>query len=129
MSLDIGALLATQRAIGVARADYDFVRDGGAVGPVPLQAEVIPAGSIILGTAIYTTVAFTYLDAGYHQVTVGGQYVCDPSPTLGYLIVHWGVGYVPVVTSVDRAIEATILDGDCTAGAFTVWVFYLPTTG
>jgi hypothetical protein len=129
VSLDVGALLATQRAIAVARADYDYDRDGGAVGPIALNSEVIPSGSIILGGSIHVTDEMTFDTTGEMWVWVGPTAVGQPPDGPNEARSWWWYDLPAVVTDAARALVAFISNDVCTAGKFTIWLYYLPTTG
>jgi hypothetical protein len=129
VSLDIGALLATQRAIGVARADYDFTRDGGAIGIVSLNSETVPAGSVVLGGSIHVSTGMTFSTTGVLAVWLGTTQVGAPPAGPDEARSWWWYDLPAVITDAARAITAFISNDVCTAGKFTIWLYYLPTTG
>ena len=129
MSLDINALLAAQRAIKVARADYDFARDGGVLYNTPINSELVPLDSILVGYVIYTSAAITSGGAAVLSFTLNGAVVAIADNTLGRITAALYTGVAAPVTDAVRAIEGYISGAAITAGAATVWLFYLPTTG
>jgi hypothetical protein len=129
VSLDLTALLAAQRAIKVARADYDFARDGGALYNTPINSEVIPSASILVGYVIYTSAAITSGGAAVLSFTLNGAVIAIADNTLGRITAALYTGVTASVTDAVRAIEGYISGAAITAGSATLWLFYLPTTG
>lgn len=127
MSIDINTLLGNTNGIQVAKADYDFARDGGALYNCPANSEIIPAGSIIIGYAIYTSTGLVFSTAGTLGFTVAGVLVATAPPTVGNIIAALYTGVAAFVTTAARSIEAYISGSTITAGAATIWLFYLPT--
>ena len=128
MSLDLSALLATQRAIKIAKADYDFSRDGGAAEVIPIESEIIPSGSIILGEMIYTTDLIVKSGGGVIALYLEGNLLLSADLTAGNQKIDLNDAGAAIVTLADRAINAIITVSTVTAGKFTAWVFYLPVT-
>lgn len=129
MTIDVGSLLATQRQVAVARADYDFARDGAGPFSVPINSEVIPSGSILLGYAAYTSTGLTFSGASSLEFIVQGQVLATADPTLGRIVAALFTGVAAFVTTAARSIEGYISAAAATAGSATVWLFYLPTSG
>lgn len=127
MSINYTALLGLSAGIQVAKADYDFARDGGALAERPLASAIVPSGSVILGAAIYTSAAMVFNTTGNILVKLGAAFVAGPHATLGYIRTVFWYDTPAIVTDADRALTAYISNDVCTAGAFDVWVFYLPT--
>lgn len=128
MSVDLTSLLQGQRAIKVARADYDFARDGAGPFSVPINSEVIPSGSIIVGYAVYTSTGLTFSGASSLEFILQGQVVAIADATLGRIAAALYTGVAAFITTAERAIEGYISAAAATAGAATLWLFYLPTT-
>jgi hypothetical protein len=126
VSLDVSALLATQRAIKVAKADYDFARDGGAGGIIAIATEAIPDGSFVVGYAIHTSAAFTFAGGGSFYFLIGSTLLAAPHATLDYIIAALMSGVAAVLPNADRGMAGYVAAGTVTAGAATIWVFYLP---
>lgn len=126
MVLDINSLLGTNRAIGVARADYDFTRDGGALYAHDVPTETIPDGSIIVGFMIHTTRAITTSLAGVLSFVVNGLVLGPAAPTLDYVYQLFLTGVASPPTVGARSIEAYVSVGALTDGAATIYVYYLP---
>lgn len=126
MVVDINSLLGGNAGIQVAKADYDFARDGGALYNCPANSELIPAGSIIIGYAIYTSTGLAFSTAGTLSFTVAGVTVGTALPTLGNIVAALYTGVAAFVTTAARSIEAYISGSTITAGAATIWLFYLP---
>lgn len=129
MSLDLATLLASQRAIGVARADYDFARDGGALYNCAVSSEIVPSGSIVLGYVVYTSAAIAPSGSAVLSFTLAGRVLAVASVTLGDIVAALLTGVAAPVTDGARAIEGYISGAPITAGAAIVWFFYLPTIG
>jgi len=128
VSIDLNALLATQRAIKVARADYDFARDGGATGHRPLNSEIIPSGSVVIAKAGLTTTGLTFATSGTLEFHVAGVKVAEADPTINQGFFDYPSFEPMIVTDGDRPIDGFVTGSAITAGVTTVWVFYLPTT-
>jgi len=128
VSLDLTALLAAQRAIKVARADYDFTRDGGATGQPDIQSELVPADSLVIGVAMWTSVALTFAGGGVLTFYVGPVTIGAPIAGLNQMAAGWELAIAIPPMPADIPIRAAITVGTVTAGAVTVWVFYLPLT-
>jgi hypothetical protein len=128
VSLDLASLLSTQRAIRVARCDYDFARDGGAAELIPVQSEIIPAGSIVLAEMIYTTETIVKAGGGVIALYLEGTQLLSASLTAEHQKIDFNDDGVAIVTLGDRAINVNITVSAVTAGKFTAWIFYLPTT-
>jgi hypothetical protein len=129
VSIDLSGLLGTQRAIRVARADYDFARDGGGVGYRSINGEIIPEGSLILGKETLTTTAITFATTGAIAPRIQGSSLGDVDVALNHRVSEWYTGDAALITTADVPILVWINNDAVTAGAFTLWVFYLPTTG
>lgn len=127
MAIDYSALLGLAAGIQVAKADYDFARDGGAQYAHACNSAIIPAGSIILGWATYTTIAITYATSGQLQFQLNASVVVAADDTLGNITVGWPNSATAKVLAQDLPIDAYISGSAITAGAATVWIFYLPT--
>jgi hypothetical protein len=127
VSIDYTALLGLSAGIQVAKADYDFTRDGGAGGYPAINTDIIPAGSLILGYAVLTTTALTYAGGGGLSFQANNQYLATPSATLDYIVAAWFSGVLSVQPATGVPIVASISGGTVTAGAVKIWVFYLPT--
>jgi hypothetical protein len=127
MAIDYTALLGISAGIQVAKADYDFTRDGGALYNRPINSNVVPSGSIVLGYAIYTSLGLTFATAGTLSFTLNGITLAVALPTLGNMVAAWFTGIAAFVTTADRAIEGYVSGDAVTAGAATIWLFYLPT--
>jgi hypothetical protein len=124
--IDYTALLGLAAGIQVAKADYDFARDGGAQYQKKCNSEIIPSGSILLGCAVYTTAAITFATAGQLTFQLADVSLATASPTLGNIGAQLYNAAAAIVTNADRPIDATIVSSAITAGAATIWVFYLP---
>ena len=127
MAIDYTALLGLSRAIQVAKADYDFARDGGAIGVVSLNSETVPLGSIVLGGSIHVTDAMVFATTGVLAVWLGTTQVGGPPAGPDETRSWWWYDLPAVVMDAARAITAFISNDICTAGKFTVWLYYLPT--
>jgi hypothetical protein len=127
VAIDYTALLGLAEGIKVAKADYDFTRDGGAPGVFPVNSEILPAGSLVVGYIILTTVAFTFVPTGAMVFIVGQRQLLAPSVALNYVRAVWPDAAQSVPLPGGWAVQAYIANAACTAGAATIWLFYLPT--
>lgn len=117
---------------------YDFGVEGGAIGAITLagkdnEAEVIPAGSVILNTVknIRTTLA----SGGSATLALGvtgtaGAFLAaiafDNAANVG---TDAAAAALPLVTTADVSVIATVAAAALTAGAFDLWVEYIPPIG
>ncbi len=124
----------------VARGDYSFAADGGAVSTIALTGStLIPAGAIVTGGFIEVTTALTSGAAATIavQVEAAGDIVTAtavaswtlgrknilPAPTSGAL-----TAATTVKTTAARDISIVIAIGALTAGAFKVVLNYIEAT-
>lgn len=122
-------------ALKVARGDYSFAVDGGAVGDISLMGVAgIPADAIIVGGLVEVTAALTSAGAATAAVKVegAGDIVADaavsgaPWSTAGRKsVVPAMTGATSVKTTAARDIVLTVGAAALTAGAFKVVLFYL----
>jgi hypothetical protein len=126
MTIDWATLMAAAPGILAAKADYDFARDGGAVGIHGVNSELVPADSIIVGVAILTTTGLTFSGTGYLRLVLGADYVYTADPTQGHIVATWFNASAAMITAAARAIAAEVTVNACTAGACKFWLFYLP---
>lgn len=129
MSIDLSSLLGTQRQLRVARADYDGVRDGLGQYQHTIETEVIAAGSIILGWLILTTLGITTAAGGNLQFLIGATYTGYAQVVINQQKAELHTGGAANVLDKDCPIIAYCDGGALTAGAASIWVFYLPTVG
>ena len=121
-----------------ARADYSFAADGGAVGTIALLgAASIPSGSVIVGGFIEVTTGLASGGAATIAVQVegagdivaatavaswtAGRKNILPAPASGSL-----TAATSVKTTAARDVSAVVAAAALTAGAFSVYLFYLP---
>lgn len=124
----------TARGFRVARGDYSFATDGGAVGTIPLMGgTLIPAGAIILGGILEVTTAVVGAGASLGiQIEAAGDTVAvaavsgAPWSTVGRKsIIPAFTGATVLKTTAARDISAVISAAVLTAGVFKVVVLYL----
>jgi hypothetical protein len=118
----------------VARARYDFARQGGAVGDIPLAGDTIPKGAVILDSLIKVETA---PDSAAHTATIalrteGGHDIQEakkveeaPWSTTGAKRGGLTATTAPVTTTARRQVIATIATQVVTKGKFSVYVRYL----
>lgn len=119
-----------------ARGDYSFAADGGAVGTIALMgATSIPSGSIIVGGLIEVTTPPTSGGAatialqieGAGDVLAAAAVSGAPWSTAGRKsVIPAFTGATSLKTTAARDISAVVATAALTAGAFTVYVFYIP---
>jgi hypothetical protein len=121
----------------VALARYDFSRQGGAIGVIPLQslrrASVIPNGAIVIGG----TIDIITQPVGASATLALGTHAGSSASSIkaATAIASWTVGQlamVPLFTAAtyfkmtaDGAIILTVATTALTAGTFEVHVLYL----
>lgn len=114
---------------------YDYASEGGAAGAITLKGqddntEVIPNGSVILSTvkSIRTTLA----SGGSATLMLGITDDTDAfiAATAFDNAAHVGTDThatgLPQKVTADQSVIATIATADLTAGAFDLWVQYIP---
>lgn len=119
-----------------ARGDYSFATDGGAVGTIALiGSTAIPSGSVIVGGLVEVTTALTSGGAATValQIEGAGDLVAAaavsgaPWSTTGRKsVIPAFTGATSLKTTAARDISAVVAAAALTAGAFTVYVFYIP---
>jgi len=119
---------------GVARARYNFAKDGGATGDITLEGDAIPSGAIVLDTLIKVDTA---PDSAGHTATIAlkVQSAADlqaakavseaPWSTTGAKRASLGATSAPILTTARRRVTATVATQVLTAGKFSVYVRYL----
>lgn len=126
-------------SFNVAKGNYKFSRDGGAVGNINLKdldgvATVkIPASAVVLSAFVHTTTACT--SGGSATVDVQIEAANDllaaeavASFSLGAKIQgipDFGTLADSVVTTAERTLSISINTAALTAGEFNVYVFYV----
>lgn len=120
-------------SLKVARGDYSFAVDGGAVGTIALMgAAYIPAGSIITHGFLDVTTAVVGAGASLGiQVESAGDVVAvaavsgAPWSTTGRKTIVPINGATSIKTTAARDISAVISAAVLTAGVFSVVLFYV----
>lgn len=118
----------------VARARYNFARDGGVIGDIVLSGDTIPKGAIILDTLI---VVETPPDSAEHTGTIAlkVQGAADLQEAKVVSGAPWSAAAAkrgtlvaasaPLLLTARRKITATVAVKALTAGKFSVYVRYL----
>lgn len=119
--------------VKVARADYDFAVDGGAVGDIALRGDRIPSGAIITDVLLHVETVLT--SGGAATVAVKAESAADlnaadaisgaPWSTAGAKRGDLDADTAPVKTTAARTLTATVGTAALTAGKFTVLAFYV----
>jgi hypothetical protein len=119
---------------GVARARYNFAKDGGVAGDIALEGDAIPKGAIILDSLIEVV---TPPDSAGHTATIAvkAQSAADlqaaklvseaPWSTAGAKRGGLTATSAPILTTARHKITATVAVQALTAGKFSVYVRYL----
>lgn len=122
----------------VARFDYDFAVDGGAVGTLALRGTKVPGTAILTdailrvdtaltGGTVTDTVALQAESAGDLQAAAARN--AAPWSTTGAKRITLTGGSAPVLLTQDRGASLVIAATGLTAGKFRVFVAFLdPTT-
>jgi hypothetical protein len=71
MTIDVAALPVAGQTMKYIRATWEVTRDGGAAGPVSIPSQQLPAGAVILGTALVSTDALTDIGTSTVQLMLG----------------------------------------------------------
>lgn len=125
MSVDYAALLGLGAGIQVAKGDYSFARDGGALGTHNGNWQLLPAGAIIIGWALLTTVGFTFNTTGVMVLSLGARTIATPVSTLDYALIAWSA-LAPAELTLGAQTPTWYITNDIvTAGECTAWLFYL----
>jgi hypothetical protein len=127
------------KGFNVAKGNYTFSRDAGAVGDINLKDQdgvstvVIPSGAIILSAFVYVKTALT--SGGSATVDLNSQAANDllaaeavASFSLGAKIQgipDFGTLADSVVTTADKTLSMSINTAALTAGELDVYVFYV----
>lgn len=116
-----------------AVAQYDFARDGGAIGTITLLGDSIPSGAIITDSMIITDTIFT--SGGAATVSVGAETAADLVAVSNFNATPFSTATpkrgaltatsTPVKTTAVRPIVATVAAAALTAGKFRVIVTYI----
>lgn len=122
--------------VKVARADYDFAIDTGAIGTITLRGDTIPNGAVLLDAFVSVTTAFTPTTTTTVALTVQSAgdlraaALTNAAPadisTTGAkrLLVDYSDNPLVQLTA-DRSISLVIAAGTVTAGKCSVVVQYL----
>jgi len=120
-------------SVRVARADYDFAVDGGAVGDIALRGDKIPSGAIIVDALLHVDTVLT--SGGAATVAIKTEAAADinaadlisgaPWSTAGAKRGDFTATTAPIKTTAERTITATVAAAALTAGKFSVLVTYL----
>ena len=118
----------------VARAQYSFAIDGGAISTItPALSDTIPANAIMVGGTINVTTAVTSLgsatvgvgtSAGSSATSILAQ-TAKASLTLDALINAVPVFATPVKMTAAGQITVTVVAAALTAGIIEVFVYYV----
>lgn len=123
-------LTGTRNArVKIARFDYDFAVDGGAVSSITLRGGTIPASSLVIDARVDVTTLVT--GGAGATVSLDLEAAADlraaatlaTSPTLSTTGVKALLN--PVKTSAARSVVATVAVNALTAGVFSVYVTYV----
>lgn len=122
--------------VKVARADYEFALDGGAIGTIALRGDTIPNGAVLLDAFVSVTTGFTPTTTTMVALTVQSAgdlraaALTNAAPadlsTTGVkrLLVDYSDASLVQLTA-DRSISLVIAAGAVTAGKCSVVVQYL----
>lgn len=122
----------------VRKFSYDFGSEGGAVGAITLKGEnedteVIPNGAII--TRSWTSIRTAMTSGGLATVALGwtgtaaGLKAATAYNDAAYTDVDAHSAAIPAKVTADSSILATVATAALTAGAFDVYVEFVPPIG
>lgn len=120
--------------VKVARGDYAFATDGGAVGDITLRGDSIPSGAIIVDALIQVDTVPT--SAGAATIAIKTEGTADINAADAISGAPWSstgakradtltATAAPITTTAERNIVATVGTAALTAGAFSVLVSYV----
>lgn len=116
----------------VAYFEYDFSRDGGAVGDIALRGDAIPEGAIITDGKVHVNTALTSGGAA----TIALKFLTAADTLAATAVASWSLNaildVVPVRTAATairnttagQKLSATVAVAALTAGKFTVALEY-----
>lgn len=115
-----------------AYGKYDFDELGGAVSAITLTGDTVPDGAVILDAVLLVDTAVTSGGAGTVALAVGGVTLDAavavsgaPYSSTGAKRIDHTRAAVPLVTTSEGSITATVATAALTAGVFRVVVEYL----
>lgn len=122
----------------IARGDYNFATDGGAIGNINLMGQTIPAGAVIIGGHVNVQTVCT--SGGAATIALAVETAGDLVPNT-VAIASWTLGLkqikagttagaalaasASILTTAARDIVMTIATAALTAGRFQVVLLYL----
>jgi hypothetical protein len=124
VSIDYSALLGSTPGIRVAKGDYDFARDGGDVGDIPMNSPAIPIDSVSVAYILLVTSDILQAAGGHASVLMGDSNSPDcHGQTAGYGSTTWDNEPKAPLTAA-RAMFLRIEGEPITGGALTYWILY-----
>lgn len=122
--------------IKVAIAEYDFAKEGGAVGVISLRSDTIPSGAIILDSLLKVETALdSATDAATISIGIEGAADIRAAATAATAPALDALGAkrsalldadaAPITTTAARTVKATVAVEDLTAGKFKVLLMYV----
>jgi hypothetical protein len=126
VAIDYTALLGVTAGVPYTKLTYDKARDGGAVGTHSLVGEPIPVNAVPVAYAVYETTTIVQSDNPTNEVGTP-----DTGTLLDLVAGDMAkAGWITLAASApqmaDRPVDFYIVTNPITAGAFTLWIFYLP---
>jgi hypothetical protein len=117
--------------LSVAYGEYDFSKDGGAIGDIALRGSIVPKDAIIVGGFLYVNAACTSDGAATIALkTEGAADILAATPVATFAL-NAIIAVVPVFTAAtmkrmtdNRYIVASIAAFALTAGKFVVVLYY-----
>lgn len=133
--------MGVQKVLGgpvqVMVAEYDFAKDGGAIGTITLRSlgemgSLIPSGSIIKNGLLYVQTAITGVGASVAlqseaagDLTAASAISGAPWSTTGQKALIPVGAATSIVLTADRALKMVISAAVLTAGKFRLYVDYV----
>lgn len=133
--------MGVQKVLGgpiqVMVAEYDFARDGGAIGTITLRSlgefgSAVPAGAIVKSGMIYVQTAVTGAGASVAlqmesagDLTAAAAISGAPWSTTGTKVIIPQGAASAILTTVDRPLKMVISAAVLTAGKFRLYVDYV----
>jgi len=126
MALDIPALPSANQVLRYAKASYDFTRDGGDTGIHIIPSQQVPAGATLLRPTLVVQTPCTADATAAINIKVGTQTLYNTS-TDDLTVSAGGPSAVGGTALADGSLPITveIADNHLTAGAFTIYVWYV----
>lgn len=121
--------------VKVAVAEYDFAKEGGAVGAITLRGDSLPSGAIVTDALLKVETVVTGGAGATVSIGIEGAADIRAAATLATAPALDATGAkrsavldadsAPVTLTANRSVVATVAVNALTAGKFKVFLFYI----